>query len=385
MDITFDNLLDDIIYTIFKIVNYVSMINMSRTSRHLCKIYHDRVVINLAYEYQVEVRQIPLLLHMKSFNENKKIYLDHVYRGCDYSYTNRILYIKQRFYNYNRSDIMTTGPNEVLDTYDNLYKLRYHYQPDIMSVGPDVFLDKFGNLHKLSFDNKTKIIAQNIVCVTKNLILTHAGEVFDYNIDLHNPLYKNVKYIYGYESHNSLYNFLIYKDCIIIKNINKNKGFVTTKEINLCDIVQISVSCKHTLALNDKGYVFGWGKNDNAQIGFPNIKTIKHPTIIPGLETIKQISAAEDHSLALTHDGKVYAMGNNKKCCLGIKDMKSVCKPTIVPNLINIVEIAAEYNYSLAVDDKDNVYVWGHNKNDQLQLGNKKETINTPILYPLYI
>lgn len=57
---------------------------------------------------------------------------------------------------------------------------------------------------------------------------------------------------------------------------------------------------------------------------------------------ISDISVGAEHTLALSEDGKVYGWGNNNECQLGLgHNLLSVREPTLIPELVdkNILQV----------------------------------------------
>lgn len=57
-------------------------------------------------------------------------------------------------------------------------------------------------------------------------------------------------------------------------------------------IVDISVGSMHCLAVSEDGDVYGWGRNDQGQLGDMSIQCRTEPTLLTGLDGKKIIGAA---------------------------------------------------------------------------------------------
>jgi len=57
-------------------------------------------------------------------------------------------------------------------------------------------------------------------------------------------------------------------------------------------IVDISVGSMHSLAVTEEGEVYGWGRNEQGQLGDMSIQYRSEPTLLSGLEGKKIIGAA---------------------------------------------------------------------------------------------
>lgn len=57
-------------------------------------------------------------------------------------------------------------------------------------------------------------------------------------------------------------------------------------------IIDISVGSMHCLAVSEDGDVYGWGRNDQGQLGDMSIQCRTEPTLLTGLDGKKIIGAA---------------------------------------------------------------------------------------------
>ena len=141
----------------------------------------------------------------------------------------------------------------------------------------------------------------------------------------------------------------------------------------LKDIAAVAAGSAHTLALNRKhGTVWGWGNNDNGQLGDDSKRGRTTPVQAKGLKGITAIAAGAGHSLALKADGTVWAWGNNDHGQLGDDSSKLRKTPVQVKGLKGIIAIAAGENHSAALKDDGTVWIWGSNNTGQLGINQAK-------------
>ncbi|RMX68864.1 hypothetical protein KXD40_008392 [Peronospora effusa] len=78
-------------------------------------------------------------------------------------------------------------------------------------------------------------------------------------------------------------------------------------------IVDISAGASHSLALNEFGHVFAWGRGREGQLGLGDVATdLSKPRRIGGTlatELVTKISCGESHSLAVTVSGDLFMWG----------------------------------------------------------------------------
>ena len=153
---------------------------------------------------------------------------------------------------------------------------------------------------------------------------------------------------------------------------------------NVYNISQISAGAKHSLAISDDGYVYGFGLDNNGQLGFNLTSGQWHnyaniPKLIASLKNIVDVTSGEMHSMALMTNGHVYSFGNNTYGQLGLGNDKSTNKPILIDDLIGIIQISAGEYHSMVLMNDGRVYVFGSNNKGQLGLGDIKNRYN-PIM-----
>lgn len=130
---------------------------------------------------------------------------------------------------------------------------------------------------------------------------------------------------------------------------------------------------KHSLILNNWGYVHSCGDNTYYQLGAKKDEGYPGSETVAGLNAVEQVSTFADHNLAL-QGGIVYAWGRNDRLQLGQMGLVSnaVPMPMELFNLeegSTIVSVHAGGWFSLALDSQGNVWAWGDNTYGQLARG----------------
>eukprot|EP00300_Choanocystis_sp_HF-7_P033326 c45645_g1_i1.p1 GENE.c45645_g1_i1~~c45645_g1_i1.p1 ORF type:complete len:442 (-),score=91.71 c45645_g1_i1:67-1362(-) len=144
-------------------------------------------------------------------------------------------------------------------------------------------------------------------------------------------------------------------------------------------IVYVCAGFGHTLAVTDKGDVYGWGSNDMGQLGLEKITATFDPTLIAGLvgHKVIRVSCGYQSSVAVTDRGLVYTFGDNSMGQLGLGNTLPVVGVRQVLGLADtfIVQAEAGWAHMLALDDKGVTYGWGDNSIGQLGLGYKDSPV----------
>jgi alpha-tubulin suppressor-like RCC1 family protein len=149
------------------------------------------------------------------------------------------------------------------------------------------------------------------------------------------------------------------------------KSPVQVTATGFTNVVSVSTSSTHTLALTSAGEVWAWGRNTSGEIGNNSTGTsVNSPFKVLGvngvgnLNGIVAISAGTRHSVALKQDGTVYAWGYNFGGQLGIGTTVTPQKtPAQVLGISGVLAIAAGHDVTLAIKVEDSLgtslWSWG--------------------------
>jgi alpha-tubulin suppressor-like RCC1 family protein len=190
-------------------------------------------------------------------------------------------------------------------------------------------------------------------------------------------------------------------DCITPNFVIKDDGQ------HLNNIVGVAAGYTFSMALDSKGTVWTWGRNESEQLGRPISSTTMYAAPIEFNSASKPIAiaAGASHALALLADGTVVAWGSNSESQCGQGEYEcgrgrgnSSFEYSYVPKLVlrengiiecdttpgdgldnkvpiststvlrNVIAIAAGQSHSLALCSDGTVWAWG--ANDFNQLGN---------------
>jgi alpha-tubulin suppressor-like RCC1 family protein len=141
----------------------------------------------------------------------------------------------------------------------------------------------------------------------------------------------------------------------------------------LTDVVSISTSFHHCLALKEDGSVWAWGENSHGQLGDGTSENRLTPVRVLGvhdttyLSNIGEVYGGGAHSNAITEDGYLLAWGNNYRGELG--DSTLICRSrpvhvrdeTGVGNLDDIVSVSGAGMFTIALKSDGTVVGTGYN------------------------
>ncbi|KAH3708324.1 RCC1 and BTB domain-containing protein 1-like isoform X2 [Dreissena polymorpha] len=142
--------------------------------------------------------------------------------------------------------------------------------------------------------------------------------------------------------------------------------------------VAISIGCGQTssMALMEKGEVYGWGYNGNGQLGLGNNVNQPNPCRVQMLQTtiLSQIACGYAHTLALSDEGELFSWGANSYGQLGTGNKANLVTPSRVSaDGERFIEVAASHysHISAAMTETGKVYMWGQARG---------QSITTPLL-----
>lgn len=130
-------------------------------------------------------------------------------------------------------------------------------------------------------------------------------------------------------------------------------------------IIAIAAGDEFSLALEEDGRLWGWGDNASSQLGDDLQPRYLSPIDLIGFGTVRAIAAGNDHTIALLEDGTVRTAGSNTFGQLGVVERRGPLAAR-VPNLFNVVAVAAGFVHSLALLEDGTVMSWGENSFNQL-------------------
>lgn len=151
---------------------------------------------------------------------------------------------------------------------------------------------------------------------------------------------------------------------------------------NFKDIVQIAVGYSHTLALDATGKVYAFGRNNEGQLGNGTTENSSVPVAViwtGEAPRIVQVIASSATSYALDDKGQLWGWGRDRYANLGDGEAsrEGVSKPQKIMLPEAIVQVAVGRDHVLALSKTAKIYAWGLNASSQVGY-NSKNLANTP-------
>jgi alpha-tubulin suppressor-like RCC1 family protein len=126
------------------------------------------------------------------------------------------------------------------------------------------------------------------------------------------------------------------------------------------------------------GSIFGWGRNDRAQLGDGTREDRTLPVKVQSHLEFAQVSAGSFHAVALTRGGAAYAWGWNNAGQSGDGTQTLSEVPVAVLGGHTFTQISAGIYWTLALKANGTAYAWGLNTSGQLGNGTTTNLSTTP-------
>src|ERR1035437_5111623 len=148
---------------------------------------------------------------------------------------------------------------------------------------------------------------------------------------------------------------------------------VPVQMIGMTGITAITSGGETSFALKNNGTVWGCGINADGEIGNGTQSTtgcmcINTPVQVTGLTGIIAIAAGSDFSIALKNDGTVWGWGFNQDGEIGTGTLISSLVP-VQTSITGVVAIACGAGHCLAIRNDGTVWAWGQNNYGQMGNG----------------
>jgi len=143
---------------------------------------------------------------------------------------------------------------------------------------------------------------------------------------------------------------------------------------------KISTGQYHTIGIDKNSQIWGWGYNTFGELG-DNTQTQQcTPVSIQGTKkTFCTISTNTYFTMGIDNRGQVWGWGYNNNGQLGVNSIINKCTPVSIQGTKKtFCNISSGYNFTMGIDNGGQVWGWGYNFNGQL--GNNSQIIEfTPV------
>lgn len=127
-------------------------------------------------------------------------------------------------------------------------------------------------------------------------------------------------------------------------------------------IVRLANGQGFSLALDQRGRIWAWGKNDSGQLGLNHFRHEEQPSQLALPRKMIAVAAGTRHSLAVDEHGSVWSWGFNGQGQLGeglATPFDVVRQPRQIHAGLKASDVAAGSEFSAALDQDGSVWIWG--------------------------
>ena len=150
-------------------------------------------------------------------------------------------------------------------------------------------------------------------------------------------------------------------------------------------ITKVCTSCNaaHAIAIDKSNQAYGWGRNENLQLGtFEGSNVVPTPQVIA--TEISMAALGKSHTIFLKTDGTLHSLGSNKSGQCGWREsvkQSGTLKPCITASMGKsddgestvFCKISCGEDFSIALDDQGIMYTTGSSEFGQLGNGETGE------------
>ena len=234
------------------------------------------------------------------------------------------------------------------------------YKVDLPSLEHTIAADQDGNIKDVVFIASHSTQITNVQCVSLGtMVLTDKGEIYYTGDNRYGQLpfeeEKNQEYIKGSEDTQ------IFKQILLPSKLVKD----------------IACGGDHIFAVTAEDKVYGWGRNDSAQLGIGIQQDyMNEPTLVPAFRdtAVAKIVCGPNYSAAITSSNRLMVAGSMEfgKLGLGTNQRNGFAQDfTLVSKLRSVKAVSCGPTHMLAIVDRKTssgcgVFAWGNNQMGQL-------------------
>lgn len=150
-------------------------------------------------------------------------------------------------------------------------------------------------------------------------------------------------------------------------DVSQNVNYIPSKVME--NVSSVSTGAWHYMCITKDGKLWGWGKNDDGQLGLGDRTDRDEPVFI--MDDVKSVYASYQNTFAIKNDGSLWGWGYNNndysphdKANLLLDAPKYCTSPVFL--LDDIESITAGYFFAMAVKKNGELLGWGINMADVL-------------------
>ena len=143
---------------------------------------------------------------------------------------------------------------------------------------------------------------------------------------------------------------------------------------------KIFAGALHCHAIDKNGRAWGWGYNNNGELGDNSTVSKLTPVSVAGaIKTFCEISSSRQHSVAIDKNGKVWSWGRNAVGALGDGTFVDKLTPvSLAGTNKTFCKIEADWGFSMGIDKYGQVWGWGAGEHHRLG-NNLNFCVTTPV------
>jgi E3 ubiquitin-protein ligase HERC2 len=112
----------------------------------------------------------------------------------------------------------------------------------------------------------------------------------------------------------------------------KSPRLVSTFRDTDVEIARVYCGAQFSVALSKEGKVYTWGKGEHYRLGHGSEEHVRYPKLVEALngKVVTALGVGSMHVIAITEDAEVYGWGRNEQGQLGDLCGSSITEPTLL-------------------------------------------------------